>query len=177
MDNRSSEIAELSKVAEHLVSAAKVVEDYKARMIRLRNECETLRRENARLEEQERDMMRASTVVRALNENSRLREETCLLKKSLALRSASASGNKMQPVQAEPEADAAPEESSEEEDDFSFTEITYKKRHYCMDANGNVFDREVCASYEYDESAIAKHATVAGKYTYDTKGKLRITLA
>ena len=46
-----------------------------------------------------------------------------------------------------------------------------------MDANGNVFDREVCASYKYDESAIAKHATVAGKYTYDSKGKLRITLA
>ena len=168
--------SELSNISEQLVLAVKVINECNRTMAQLQHECDTLRRENARLMEQERDMMRASTVVRALNENSRLREEADMLKRSLALR---ASSNCAPPIP-EPappiqETEAASEETEEEES--SFTEITYKKKHYCMDADGNVYDRAVCESYDYDEAMVAKHAPVAGTYVYDASGKLRITLA
>ena len=182
----------LSNVSEQLVLAVKVIDEFNKRMAELQREVDTLRRENARLLEQERDMMRASTVVRALNENSRLREEADLLKRSLALRASSNSLTSLAPPipettahqdapTEEEEEEASEEEASEEEaseeEESSFTEITYKKKHYCMDANGNVFDRAVCESYDYDEAMVAKHAPVAGSYAYDANGKLRITLA
>ena len=177
----------LSNVSEQLVLAVKVIDEFNKRMAELQREVDTLRRENARLLEQERDMMRASTVVRALNENSRLREEADLLKRSLALRASSNSLTSLAPpipettahqdAPTEEEEEEASEEEASEEEESSFTEITYKKKHYCMDANGNVFDRAVCESYDYDEAMVAKHAPVAGSYAYDANGKLRITLA
>ena len=185
--------SELSNISEQLVLAVKVIDECNRTMAQLQHECDTLRRENARLMEQERDMMRASTVVRALNENSRLREEADLLKRSLALRTSSNCAPPIpeptppipepdSPIQeseaVSEESEAVSEESEEsDEEESSFTEITFRKKHYCMDADGHVYDRAVCESYDYDEAMVAKHAPVAGTYVYDANGKLRITLA
>ena len=106
-----------------------------------------LRRDNARLVENERDMLRASTVVTTLNENHALKQQVKELQEKLSKAllagraSSSKKGSPMPEPEPEPEPESEPEpepESETESDDQDNWEIVvFKKKQYALNSATN----------------------------------------
>ena len=91
-----------------------------------------LKLENERMKENEIDMLRASTVVNALNENHNLREEVRLLKGSLR----KALSQNRSTMNASKDPHVVPEE---EEKPVVMDVMTFKKISYYIDVEGRMY--------------------------------------
>lgn len=101
-----------------------------------------LKLENERMKENEIDMLRASTVVNALNENHNLREEVRLLKGSLrkALSQNRSTMNASKDPHVVPEEEEKPVVPEEEEEKPVVMDImTFKKISYYIDVEGRMY--------------------------------------
>ena len=130
----------------------------------LLREYRAMKLENARMKENEKEMMRASTLVTALNDNHQLREEVRLLKGSLkkALadlrfrRSSHEPGTEAHEQELEPdtqepdtqeqepdtqeqEPDTQEQEPGTEEQDSKMSTMTFKKTLYFADEEGHMY--------------------------------------
>ena len=146
--------------------------------------------ENERLKENERDMLKASTLVNALNENHQLRDEVVLLKRSLkkamndlnlvrrpdsSSEEPSVEGREEPPLANEEETPLAnsPEEEtplaneeetpSPEEDDEAccYSPMVFKKTKYFSDEQGNMYEMKPDSSVG---DLVGTFRMVDGKY-------------
>jgi hypothetical protein len=112
------------EIVDTFETAKQEIVRYKALYDEMLHHYNRMRVENERLKENERDMLKASTLVTALNENHQLRDEVTLLKRSLkkamsdlnlVRRPDSSSEEKPLPEEKEEEEKPLPEEKEEEE--------------------------------------------------------------
>jgi hypothetical protein len=130
--------------------------------------------ENERLKENERDMLKASTLVNALNENHQLRDEVTLLKRSLKkamsdlnlVRRPDSSSEDHSVEEKEDEPPSPQEEdeppSPQEEDEPScFSPMVFKKTNYFSDEQGNMYEMKPDSSVG---DLVGTFRVVDGKY-------------
>ena len=132
-----------------------------------------MRVENERLKENERDMLKASTLVNALNENHQLRDEVTLLKRSLKKAmsdlnlvrrpDSSSEDHSVEEKEDEPSPPEEDEPPPPEEDDelICFSPMVFKKTKYFSDEQGNMYEMKPDSSVG---DLVGTFRVVDGKY-------------
>jgi len=165
------------EIVDTFETAKQEIVRYKALYDEMLHHYNRMRVENERLKENERDMLKASTLVTALNENHQLRDEVTLLKRSLkkamsdlnlVRRPDSSSEEKPLPEEKEEEEKPLPEEKEEEEKPPSeedearcFSPMVFKKTNYFSDEEGNMYEMNADSSVG---DLVGTFRVVDGKY-------------
>ena len=154
------------EIVDTFETAKQEIVRYKALYDEMLHHYNRMRVENERLKENERDMLKASTLVTALNENHQLRDEVTLLKRSL--KKAMSDLNLVRRPDSSSEEKPLPEEKEEEEKPPSeedearcFSPMVFKKTNYFSDEEGNMYEMNADSSVG---DLVGTFRVVDGKY-------------
>ena len=162
------------EIVDTFETAKQEIVRYKALYDEMLHHYNRMRVENERLKENERDMLKASTLVTALNENHQLRDEVTLLKRSLKkamsdlnlVRRADSSSEEHsteeKPLPPEEKDEEEEKPPSEEKDEARcFSPMVFKKTNYFSDEEGNMYEMNADSSVG---DLVGTFRVVDGKY-------------